>query len=153
MRYLTKKIVITFFLILSVLSCAKKNYGPASDINLQNLTNEQECYLNFKIEPVCLEIKWIEGPSSSTPGSFQLLIKSSNNPSLTQPLTHPLFIKLWMPSMGHGSSPVKIEKISEGNYLIHQVYFLMPGEWEIHFQLKSNQGDQILDEAILPLAI
>ena len=66
--------------------------------------------------------------------------------------------KLWMPAMGHGSSPVKVEKAkdSSGNVIpgIFQgtnVYFITPGDWEVRIQLK--QGSTVKEEAILAIHI
>lgn len=38
-------------------------------------------------------------------------------------------VDLWMPSMGHGSSPVTITQVGVNKYQIQQAYFIMPGQW------------------------
>lgn len=52
-----------------------------------------------------------------------------------------------MPSMGHGSRPVKVEEVSGaiGVYDATNVIFIMGGPWEIWVQLKN--GSEILDQA------
>jgi hypothetical protein len=55
-------------------------------------------------------------------------------------------VKLWMPSMGHGSSPVVVKPISDGVYEVSDVFFIMLGDWEIRYQLKSN--DDVIEEQI-----
>ena len=60
-----------------------------------------------------------------------------------------LAVVLWMPSMGHGSSPVKVDKLDTGTYRAKNVFFTMGGSWEIRIQLKS--GNDIADEAIIPI--
>lgn len=49
---------------------------------------------------------------------------------------------VWMPSMGHGapSDPILIEK-DDGNYRIEEVYFSMPGTWELTVNVTSDRGD------------
>ena len=54
-------------------------------------------------------------------------------------------VKLWMPGMGHGSSPVLVQPAQDesgasmpGSYEASRVYFSMPGKWEIWIQLKQN---------------
>jgi hypothetical protein len=58
---------------------------------------------------------------------------------------------LWMSSMGHGSSPVSIEKLAPGKFLIKDIFFIMPGPWEIHFELKEEE--KLVDEIIYSLTI
>jgi hypothetical protein len=65
-------------------------------------------------------------------------------------------IKLWMPSMGHGSSPVKISQALgtagaplDGVFNVTNVFFVMPGEWEIRVIVKDGNGN-LLDQAALP---
>lgn len=51
---------------------------------------------------------------------------------------------LWMPSMGHGSSPVKLEQTGVNHYQVTQAYFIMPGEWVVRLQFKlSGQAHEI----------
>ena len=61
-------------------------------------------------------------------------------------------VRLWMPSMGHGSRPTQVrELVGEGACLkfhVDQLYFSMPGDWEIQVELKKNQ--KILDQAKYP---
>lgn len=38
---------------------------------------------------------------------------------------------LWMPDHSHGSFPIKITKSSEYSYLLSDVYFTMPGLWQV----------------------
>lgn len=40
-------------------------------------------------------------------------------------------IYLWMPEMGHGSTPPKVEFLGSEHYLVSEAYFLMPGQWEV----------------------
>ena len=68
-----------------------------------------------------------------------------------QDLDKNLHIFLWMPSMGHGSVPVKIKKIDQGEYEVSDVHFIMGGKWEIKFQLKNS--NQVFDEVVVPLSL
>ncbi len=63
----------------------------------------------------------------------------------------PVAVKLWMPSMGHGSSPVVIKQVAEGTYEVSDIYFIMLGEWEIRFQLKNN--NDVIEEQIQKITI
>jgi hypothetical protein len=58
-------------------------------------------------------------------------------------------VVLWMPSMGHGSTPSQTVRVDEGTYRTSNVFFIMPGEWEIRIQLKS--GGEVTDETRITL--
>ena len=45
---------------------------------------------------------------------------------------------------GHGSFPVTLEKIADGVFLASEVFFSMPGYWDIHFQVFD--GDELKEE-------
>ena len=55
-------------------------------------------------------------------------------------------MKLWMPDMGHGSFPITIKKVGTGIYEVSDMFFTMPGYWDIHFELQK--GDQVIDEVL-----
>jgi nitrogen fixation protein FixH len=68
-----------------------------------------------------------------------------------QDLPKQLHVFLWMPAMNHGSAPVKLRKISDGEYEVSEVQFIMGGKWEVKFQLKD--GSQVFDEVIVPVSL
>jgi hypothetical protein len=103
-----------------------------------------ECQLYFKTEDLCLKVDWELMPTSSTFGSMLLTFTDKRDPA--QPLSpkaHP-FVKLWMTSMGHGSSPVTMSYVQEGIYRAENVFFIMPGPWDILYQLK--EGEDVVEE-------
>jgi hypothetical protein len=56
-----------------------------------------------------------------------------------------LAVQLWMPSMGHGSSPVRVTRTELGSYSAAGIYFIMPGQWEVRIQLKT--GREVTEQA------
>lgn len=60
----------------------------------------------------------------------------------TNGVANPMDLKavLFMPDMGHGSSPTKVEKISESSFKVSRMYFTMPGLWEIRLTIKNENG-------------
>lgn len=56
-------------------------------------------------------------------------------------------VVLWMPSMGHGSAPTQVERAVDANggtlagaYKVRNVFFIMPGDWEIRVSLTDSLG-------------
>ena len=72
-------------------------------------------------------------------------VDSFDHKRFIDPMNEP-HILLWMPGMGHGSSPVRIERVDVGRYFASEIFFIMTGEWDIHFQLKS--GSVVVEEKI-----
>ena len=55
--------------------------------------------------------------------------------------------QLWMPAMGHGSSPITIQHLNDaqgqpqpGAFRISKMYFIMDGAWEVRFTLTHADG-------------
>lgn len=136
-------ILIRFSILLLALfnfSCARPNYQddtgrtPASD-------NE------FSLRTLNLQFYWDHRPTDKKDaGSFTLEFFDPQDRSRFLDPQEDLVVFIWMPDMGHGSSPVKVDRLSQGVYRISNVYFLMGGRWDIHIQLK--QGEQLVEEVI-----
>jgi hypothetical protein len=130
-------------LALLLVSCAQPNYADDSaraGANGSAQENDQapRCFAN---KGPCVTVDWEQLPTESDFGSF-FFHTSPGDPPL------PPSVLLWMPSMGHGSSPVTVEKTGVGEYHATKVFFAMKGVWQLRFQLKS--GREVKDEVILP---
>lgn len=60
-----------------------------------------------------------------------------------------LDVEPWMPAMGHGSSTPTVTAQGGGVYLVTEVYFYMPGAWE----LRTSISGPTTDHATLQLTI
>ena len=97
--------------------------------------------------PVFLE--WEKKPTDEEFGSFILRTgQSSNDP---EDVDGNLAVVLWMPSMGHGSSPVTVERIAKGTYRASKVFFTMPGDWEIRIQRKV--GGRVAEQTAIAIRL
>lgn len=147
-----KNLVLTSLFLLS--ACARPDYVNPSELHgAQNSVNHS-CALNLAQSGLCASLTWTQGPVS--PAESEFILKfwnaaySSENGPYVDP-TNNLSVVLWMPSMGHGSSPVTIEKLESGVFRVRRVYFIMPGEWEIRTFLKN--GATVIDQATLTLTL
>ncbi|MBX2987321.1 MAG: FixH family protein [Bdellovibrionaceae bacterium] len=91
-----------------------------------------------------LHSRWLQGPAV---GSESVLVASFTDQNGQVLTLSNLQVELWMPDMGHGSAPVKIEAQADGSYLIKQMYFIMGGTWEVHFR----DGDRVLVTLVVNL--
>lgn len=154
--------IFPFFLLLCLLAgCAQPKYelgkGGAAAGNLGQGSQEQkasDCTLRFRTSGHCLAWKWEKVPSPTEAGALVFKVYRGNllddSPLETDFSSNPSVV-LWMPSMGHGSSPTTMERIDVGTYRASNVFFIMPGEWEIRFQVK--EGTSVQDEAVVTLTI
>jgi hypothetical protein len=118
-------------------ACAKPNYqnissnltgGPYADLS--------DCALILQKINQCVSLTWIQASTDSQMGVFNLDFSAA--------VTSEVKAVLWMPSMGHGSRPTTVTRLSESQFQVSNVAFIMPGEWEIRIQLKEN--NQVVDE-------
>jgi YtkA-like len=141
----------SLLLIISLvsLSCSKPHYIGNGESRIENISTR--CEYVFKDEQLCLETKWETLPSESEYGSMLLTFTDKDDPArVISPKNDPQIV-LWMPSMGHGSSPVTMTLIQDGVYRASEIFFIMPGPWEIRFQLKD--GSRIVEEVIQKITI
>lgn len=85
-----------------------------------------------------ITFNWIIPPSLTELSAFEITFESA--------LTEDQSVKayLWMPDMGHGSSPIEILKINELNYYFSELAFIMPGLWVLHIEILQN--NQVVDQ-------
>ncbi|MFM6929244.1 MAG: FixH family protein [Bdellovibrio sp.] len=143
---------LTSLLLLS--ACARPDYINPSEINGAQNSTHQRCPLNFTQSGLCASVTWTQGPVSPAESEFILKFWDADKGADNGPYVDPiktLSVILWMPSMGHGSSPVTIEKIETGVFRVRRVYFIMPGEWEIRTFLKN--GATVVDQATVNLTL
>ena len=147
-----KNLFLTSLLLLS--ACARPDYLNPSEINGAQNSVHQSCTLNLAQSGLCASLTWTQGPVSPTESEFILKFWNATGSSENGPYVDPtntLAVVLWMPSMGHGSSPVTIERLEPGVYRVRRVYFIMPGEWEIRTFLKN--GATVIDQATVTLTL
>jgi hypothetical protein len=122
-----------------------------------------DCDFYFKTQNLCASLDWIKTPSSDEAGSFKLYFWDKNQGTAQQPVfLNPdgqVLVKLFMPSMGHGSSPVSVTQAQtasgdpfEGVFDVKNVFFVMPGAWEIRILFKATNG-QLSDQASFPYQV
>ena len=143
--------ILTFCLFTA---CAQEKTPPANNQVLQNLANAgsaNAAHVTFQNSGLYLSYAWEKLPTETESGSF---IFKTYRPNLADqsPVQMALpkvpEVILWMPSMGHGSSPTTVTELDTGTYRVSDVYFIMPGNWEIKFQLKTSET--VDDEAVVP---
>lgn len=137
------------FICFIFVSCSKPHYIGHSESKIENVSTR--CGIIFKGEQLCLETKWEHYPSESDFGSMLLTFTEENDPNRTISPVHDPHILLWMPSMGHGSSPVTMTLVEDGIYRASEIFFIMPGPWEIRYQLKD--GSRVVEEVIQKITI
>lgn len=136
----------------TLLACAEPKHAPADNaFSESQAQSSANCSARFASE-LCVDIRWEKAPTESDFGSFIFKIHRANlgdGSAVPVDLEGTVSAMLWMPSMNHGSSPIRVEKLDIGTYRASRVFFTMRGEWTLHIQQK-NSGT-LTDEAVLPL--
>lgn len=148
----SRKLIVALLLILS--ACAKPTYVNSNDTTDKNVEHKQDeanynCNLKWNSKNYCLSWSWKKKPTEEESGSMILrvyrfseldqfieMVDLNSNPQVV----------LWMPGMNHGSSPTRIEKIGIGTFQVDEVFFIMPGQWQIKFRLLDGAAvDETID--------
>lgn len=119
-----------------------------SDSKIEWATGQE---LKFASVEMSFGLDWVEGPGLGQ-SKFILHSWDSKNSTAAGPykdIPGNLHVFLWMPSMGHGSSPVKISKNAIGEYMVSNVYFIMGGDWDVKIQRKVD--NKVVDEVVISL--
>ena len=145
----TKLLLMLKLLLLLSVSCARPHYVTEEERGIKDISGECEYF--FSSEKICLKTEWTKKPSESSFGEMNLsFVDSVDQTRFIDPLHEP-YLLLWMPSMGHGSSPVTMERVDVGRYRAQDIFFIMTGEWDLHYQLKS--GPHVVEEKIQKVII
>lgn len=150
------KIIPTLILFFS-LGCAQPKYVSESDqpnSGPQAAGTKSNCDIQFSNSKYCLSWFWENKPTSTTQGSliFKIYRLNAFDQTAIQLDTAELpQLILWMPSMGHGSTPTVVQRLDVGTYRASEVFFIMPGEWDLKFQIKS--GSEVTDEALVQIIL
>lgn len=139
-------------IVFALAACVNPKYAPAADPS-QNPAGEQKisgCPVMFSGSGKCLSITWEKKPTEDETGTFTFAVYRMKDGVAVREdwAAGELKVVLWMPDMGHGSSPIKLEKIGVGTYRASNAFFSMPGTWEIRFQLKD--GRSVKEQAVVP---
>jgi len=138
-------IVVCLFFLLS--GCGKSPLQMKKTNDVSGSTGI-EIAKTLKTTQQSLALNWLS-PVNSTDEGHALLIAKRNG--IATDLPDQMKIFLWMPTMGHGSSPITIKKLGTGLYDLSQIYFIMDGFWQLRIQLKN--GNEVIDEEIFEINI
>ncbi len=98
-----------------------------------------------------VQVQFLRPPATQGDSPF-FLIFSDNNSNFADTISVEIkSLRLWMPSMGHGSAPVKVQNFGGGIFQVTNVYFIMPGDWQIQlrYQIINSNGEFSSDEQSL----
>jgi len=133
-------------LIALLSSCADPRYASSGPLAGGDQGSRLSCQAAFQAGQ-CVSVSWEKAPTEEDFGSFRFQIFRAGDSDIPEDLPN-VSVLLWMPSMGHGSSPVTVTRLGAGSYRASEVFFTMGGDWEIRFQLR--EGRHVQDEASLP---
>jgi len=149
---LLQRLFLFALVFVSGSGCARPKYLRSSPIVSEATGSKASCSVVFSNSGLCLSWYWENKPTERQAG--QLVFKTYRLSSLDESalevdLESLPSVILWMPSMGHGSTPTQTLRIDQGTYRARNVFFIMPGEWEIRFQVRK--GSDVLDQATVLL--
>ena len=152
-----KHLIVFVFTLFTLNACQASplfNHENASNRSINADVSDESCPLDFPTSRLCSKIEWIAGPNGSEENSFYLKFWNKESGSADGPYVNPdhaVAVQLWMPSMGHGSSPVTVTEETTGVFLVTRVFFVMPGDWDIRVKLRD--ASTVIETAVSSVVI
>lgn len=139
-----KLILIIFLLSINLISCGKSPLMMKANTN-QGQVNAFEYKTMFKSTGHLISTNWLSNQNTIEEGKVLIILTKNNKLSDIAEFTLSPYI--WMESMGHGSSPIVVTKLAEGIFELSEIYFSMPGDWQLHLQLTNN--NKVIEDVVL----
>lgn len=131
-------LLLTFIFVLT--ACGKSPLLMQKETSVSGSSGISSAKTLSKLG-LALSVQWLSPLSSEQEAHALVIVKKAD---VVADLPENFSIFLWMPSMGHGSSPITVKKLATGLYELTNVYFIMDGAWELKVQIKN--ADTISDE-------
>ncbi len=139
-------------LAFTILGCTKPEYLNR-DINQLPSFEKTETASTLSNSNLKVSIRFLKVQTEEETGTFVLKFwrpNAADQSPVLQDVQGEVKVRLWMPSMGHGSSPVVVSKADVGTYKVDEVFFSMPGDWDIEVTV-VNANQEVIDETKIPL--
>ncbi|MGE3261935.1 MAG: hypothetical protein AB7K68_09165 [Bacteriovoracia bacterium] len=156
------KIVLQLIAVgLMLLGCAQPKYenSPSSGLSTDQQKQGQGLGIKFPQSGIQMAWRWEKEPVGPEEGVLVVrTYRLSPVDNFPEPVdvSADLTLKLWMPDMGHGSAPTVVERMRDANgvlvtgaYRVKSIYFIMPGYWEMIFEIQ--EGGVVRDSAKVSL--
>ena len=129
------------FLLLVFVGCGKspllehdKQSAPDGGIS----GSRQLGNLRLTTQKLAVNYFWQNGPFVYEE-SKALIVFQNYQGKTTDPVDK-IEVWPWMPDHGHGGgAPIIIEKVATGTYLIRDIFFIMPGYWDMHIKVGNDE--------------
>lgn len=103
--------------------------------------------LHFPKAGLSAELSWLHGPKTGVESILRMDWKNLVSQHSAEPGSFK--VVLWMPDMGHGSSPTRLQRVLGadsqplvGAYRVTNIYFTMGGVWDVHVSVKLVDGSE-----------
>ena len=99
-------------------------------------------YCSDQVKNFCAHVGYSAQPEVNKPFEFVVDLVAAPD-ALAQ--VKSANVELFMPDMGHGSSPVKVERLDVKHFQVSEAYFLMEGAWLVKVEVVTASGTILLD--------
>ena len=128
---------LLIFIVLTLTSCGKSPLLKELSKETGNI-QAMESTRSFNTTSQSIQLNWITGINTNEEGKAIIIL--TKNGAFYDDRNYSLGAYLWMKSMGHGSSPIVVTKLTNGVYQLSELYFSMTGDWQLHLTLNKNNS-------------
>lgn len=109
------------------------------------------CDYRWEAQQVCAQWTWTAAPASDEDAEARVELFAMGGSTLASH-AYTIHASIVMPSMGHGSAPVRVVPVLNrpGQFVLTRLSFFMRGPWEIRLDLVDQNSSTVLGRAIQP---
>ncbi len=129
-----------------ILICVSIFGAGFADAQRGHSQNQPVSALQYANGAIHAFVTWETGPSVGKESLLRIEWRSGIDGLPIEP-PGDFSVVLWMPSMGHGSAPTKIQPYQDaqgrtllGIYHVSNIYFMMGGDWDVNIALNYQKA-------------
>ena len=94
-------------------------------------------YCNPQIKNFCAHLGYTSEPKINEAFEFVVDLVTTREMLAT---VQSVNVELFMPDMGHGTSPVQVKRLDQKHFQVSDAYFVMPGMWSVNIEVVTTEG-------------
>lgn len=124
-----------------ILVFALSPFAGAYDADHTMTEGDHSADVCSRVNPaVCAHVGHMTSFSSSDEVQFKAHVMTPQNQAISG-----FSLDLWMPGMGHGSSPVQLKQLGPNLFQVTKAYFVMPGQWVIRMRFEFGGAAHLIE--------
>jgi hypothetical protein len=98
-------------------------------------------YCSTQVKNFCAHIGYSSQPEVNK--AFEFVVDLVATPDMLAQVKT-ANVALFMTEMGHGTAPVKVERLDLKHFQVSEAYFVMEGQWSVNVEVVTDRGTVLI---------